>query len=164
MPFQPSLSLLRDSLLFGTALLGAFLAALWVSLVFWTYRDMRQRSQDRLLQTLAALVVLVLGPLGLIVYILLRPPRTLEEAYQHALEEEALLSEIEARTACPGCGARTDPEWQICPACQTRLRRRCGSCSRLLELSWRVCPFCATLTTSRPEDLEAAVNALLPSS
>ena len=115
MPFQPSLTLLRDSMLFGTALLGAFLAALWVSLVFWTYRDMRQRSQDRLLQTLAALVVLVLGPLGLIVYILLRPPRTLEDAYQHALEEEALLSEIEARTACPGCGARTRPRMADMP-------------------------------------------------
>ena len=155
MPFQPSLGTLRDALLFGTALFGAFLAALWLGLVFWTYRDLARRSQDRLLRILAALVVLLLGPLGVILYLLLRPPTTLEEAYQHALEEEALLSEIEARSQCPGCGARTLAEWQVCPACATRLRRACPSCGHLLELGWRLCPFCAAPAAARAEDSAA---------
>jgi len=151
MPFQPSLGTLRDALLFGTALFGAFLAALWLALVFWTYRDLARRSQDRVLRLLAAGVVLLLGPLGVILYLLLRPASTLEEAYQHALEEEALLSEIEARTQCPGCGARTLSEWQVCPACATRLRRACSDCGNLLELGWRLCPYCAAPAAGRAD-------------
>jgi hypothetical protein len=152
MPFQPSLGTLRDALLFGTATVGAFFAALWLSLVFWTYRDLGRRSQDRLMRLLAALIVLLLGPLGVIIYLLLRPQSTLDEAYQHALEEEALLSEIEARSQCPGCGARTRPEWQLCPACATRLRRQCASCGQLLELPWRLCPYCASPVAARVEN------------
>jgi hypothetical protein len=144
MRFPLDLSSLGNAFLFGTTLFGAFIVALWVSLVFWTYRDSRTRTQDRLLRILASLLPLILGPLGVLVYMVLRPPRTLDQTYQTTLEEEALLSEIEARTACPGCGNRTAPEWQLCPACHTRLRRPCSRCGKLMELSWKLCPFCAT--------------------
>lgn len=162
MPFQPSLGTLRDALLFGTALFGAFFAALWLALVFWTYRDLARRSQDRVLRLLAAVVVLLLGPLGVIIYLLLRPASTLEETYQHALEEEALLSEIEARSQCPGCGARTLPDWQVCPACATRLRRACATCGSLLELGWRLCPHCATPSAARADNGTASREPSAP--
>jgi RNA polymerase subunit RPABC4/transcription elongation factor Spt4 len=138
------LSSLGNAFLFGTTLFGAFLVALWVSLVFWAYRDSRARTQDRLLRVLSALLALVLGPLGVLVYLVLRPARTLDEVYQAALEEEALLSEVEARTACPGCGNRASAEWQLCPTCHTRLRRPCSRCGKLMELPWKICPYCAT--------------------
>ena len=144
MRFPLDLSSLGNAFLFGTTLFGAFIVALWVSLVFWTYRDSRTRTQDRLLRVLASLLPLLLGPLGVLVYMVLRPPRTLDQTYQTNLEVEALLSEIEARTACPGCGNRTAPDWQLCPACHTRLRRPCSRCGKLMELSWKLCPFCAT--------------------
>lgn len=35
-----------------TAFAGAFLVALWISLVVWTYRDIRSRARDPLVQTL----------------------------------------------------------------------------------------------------------------
>jgi len=144
MSFPLDLSSLGSAFLFGTTLFGAFLVALWVSLVFWAFRDSRARTQDRLLRVLAALLALVLGPLGVLVYLVLRPARTLDEVYQAALEEEALLSEIEARTACPGCGNRTSTDWQLCPTCHTRLRRPCSRCGKLMELPWKICPHCAT--------------------
>ena len=53
---------------------GAFLAALWISLVIWTYRDIRTRSRDPLVQTLATLFVAVLNLPGILVYLILRPP------------------------------------------------------------------------------------------
>ena len=46
--------------LFLTAWGGAFLAALWLSLVIWTYRDIRRRARDPLARILAVLVVAVL--------------------------------------------------------------------------------------------------------
>ena len=85
------------------AIFGALLAALWLSLVIWTFRDMRSRSRDPFAQILATLVVALLPGLGLVVYLILRPPETLAEAYERSLEEEALLQEIEERPACPGC-------------------------------------------------------------
>ena len=85
---------------------AAFLAALWISLVIWTYRDIRTRARDPLVQTLATLLVAVLNLPGILVYLILRPPRTLEEEYQRTLEEEALLQALEDLPLCPGCERR----------------------------------------------------------
>ncbi len=145
MPPVINLSSLGNLLTYLTAFFGAFLAALWLSLVFWTLRDIRSRSQDRLVHILASLVVAVLILPGLVIYMILRPRQTLNEAYGHTLEEEALLSQIEDRPACPGCGARLRSDWQVCPNCHTRLRKPCTHCSRLMELPWQICPYCGTL-------------------
>ena len=127
-----------------TAFGGAFLAALWISLVVWTYRDIRSRARDPLVQSLAALLVAVLNLPGVLVYLILRPPRTLEEEYQRTLEEEALLQALEDLPLCPGCERRVKDAWQICPNCHTKLKKSCHNCSKLMELSWNLCPYCGT--------------------
>ncbi|MBL8100494.1 MAG: zinc ribbon domain-containing protein [Anaerolineales bacterium] len=127
-----------------TAFAGAFIIALWVSLVIWTYRDIRARTRDPLIQTLAALLVAVLNLPGVLVYLILRPPRTLEEEYQRTLEEEALLQALEDLPLCPGCERRVKEDWQICPNCHTKLKKTCHNCSKFMELSWNICPFCGT--------------------
>ncbi|RCK74144.1 MAG: hypothetical protein ANABAC_2346 [Anaerolineae bacterium] len=134
----------RNLILVFTAWGGAFLAALWLSLVIWTYRDIRQRTRDRLARILAILVVTVLFLPGLVIYWILRPPRTLEDEYQQTLEEEALLQSIEEAVLCPGCGRKVEADWMVCPSCHTKLRKQCHQCQRLLELSWNICPYCAT--------------------
>lgn len=155
MPPSFQLNEMGNLFLYLTAFLGAFVAALWLSLIFWAYRDARERTDDRLARILAALVVALLGPPGLVIYLILRPRRTLDEVYQHTLEEEALLSEIEQTSTCPGCGARTAEGWQICPDCHTRLRKPCSQCGQLLELAWQICPHCATpVAGARSEDKE----------
>ena len=123
---------------------GAFLAALWLSLVVWTWRDIRARARDPLSQILAVAVVAVLNLPGVLVYLILRPQRTLEEEYQRTLEEEALLASIEDQALCPGCERRVREDWQVCPSCHTKLRKACQSCGKLMELSWNLCPFCGT--------------------
>src|SRR5512143_598961 len=127
-----------------TAFGGAFLAALWVSLVVWTYRDIRTRARDPFVQTLAALLVGILNLPGVLVYLILRPQRTLEEEYQRTLEEEALLQALEDLPLCPGCERRVKDDWQVCPNCHTKLKKTCHNCNKLMELSWNICPFCGT--------------------
>lgn len=130
--------------LFGTAFGAAFIAALWLSLVLWTYRDIRSRARDPLSRVLAVLVVAVLFLPGVLVYLILRPAQTLEAEYQQTLEEEALLQTIEEVPVCPGCSRHIEPDWIACPHCHTRLKKRCHQCGRLMELPWNLCPYCAT--------------------
>jgi hypothetical protein len=139
-----SLGSLQNFFTYLTAFFGAFLAALWLSLIFWTLRDIRSRSQDRLAQLFAVLVVAILNFPGVVIYLILRPPRTLDEIYQHTLEEEALLTQIEQQPTCPGCGTHTHAAWQVCPHCHTRLRKPCNTCGELMELPWQICPHCGT--------------------
>jgi RNA polymerase subunit RPABC4/transcription elongation factor Spt4 len=127
-----------------TAWGSAFLVALWVSLVIWTYRDIRARARDPLVRVLAVIVVALLFLPGLVVYLILRPMRTMEEEYQQTLEEEALLQTIEESPLCPGCGRRVKENWLVCPSCQTKLRKNCHHCGKLMELSWNLCPYCGT--------------------
>ena len=123
---------------------AAFLVTLWVALVIWTYRDIRNRARDTLAHILAVLVVAVLNLPGVLVYLILRPAHTLEEEYQRTLEEEALLTAIEDQALCPGCERRVHEDWQVCPNCHTKLKKACHHCGKLMELPWNLCPFCGT--------------------
>lgn len=138
-----------------SALAGAFLVALWISLVIWTFRDMRSRSRDAFAQLLAALMVFVLGPLGALLYLLLRPRETLAEKYERSLEEEALLQDIEERQICPGCKQPIEDEYVVCPICHIRLRQPCVHCGKLIHPRWGVCPYCATSQKALPGVEEA---------
>jgi RNA polymerase subunit RPABC4/transcription elongation factor Spt4 len=122
----------------------ALTVAFWIALVLWTLRDIRTRTRDFFAWLLAGLLVLVLGPIGLLLYLLLRPKHTLAEVYDRQLEEEALLRDITARRACPKCQTVTEPNWLLCPICATELRHTCAACGKPLELNWVVCPHCAT--------------------
>ena len=125
--------------IYGVVILAAF----WLAMVIWAYRDMRSRSRDTLAQLGVALMVAVLLLPGLLIYIFLRPRETLSEAYERSLEEEALLQEIEEKPTCPGCGQRVQDDWQACPHCFTRLKKPCVHCRQMLELPWQLCPYCA---------------------
>src|SRR3990172_3576898 len=159
---MPNLGLesLGGLFLYFSAAFGAFLVALWLSLAFWTWRDIRARSNDRFLRVLAPLLVFLLSLPGVIVYLILRPRLTLEEEYERALEEEALLVGIEEQATCPGCSRRADREWQICPHCHTRLRKACARCGRLLDLPWNLCPYCGT--PAQPVRAETPAEQALP--
>ena len=73
----------------GTLLL---LGALDVFLIFWTTRDVLLRSQSFLVQAFCILLVATLPYLGFLLYLLIRPARTVKER-----EVEKLIQEILAK-------------------------------------------------------------------
>lgn len=129
----------------ATFLIGlgiAFLIAFWISLIFWVFRDIRKRSDDLLMRILAVTISVLLFIPGILIYLIIRPSITIEEKYQSALEEEALLATLEETEACSGCERKVDPDWMVCPSCHTTLRKKCPRCNHLIELAWDICPYC----------------------
>jgi len=121
---------------------GAYLFAVYVGLIVWTFRDIRSRSRDILAAILAVLLVAAFNVFGLLVYTLLRPRTTLAEEYERSLAEEAMLQDLEERRLCPSCKRRVAPDYIVCPSCHHQLRLRCVGCGRLLNPGWDVCPYC----------------------
>lgn len=125
---------------------GVWALLLWLSIIVWVYRDIRDRTRDLGLQVLAVFVVMMFFPgfniPGLALYLMLRPRETLEEAYARSLEEEALLREIGDEGVCPSCRRFVERGWKVCPFCQTQLKDVCRQCSQLLSFNWVACPFC----------------------
>lgn len=121
----------------------AYVIALWFALVAWTFRDIETRSRSVFTQVFSTLLVVLFFVPGLLLYLILRPKETLDQAFQRALEEEYLLQDLDDAPLCPGCQRSVDAEFILCPHCQTHLRGPCPSCSRLVDLRWSVCPYCA---------------------
>jgi len=139
------------------ALGGAYLIATWFVLAIWTFRDIESRSKSVVTQVFSTLLVVLFWVPGLLLYWLLRPKQTLDEAYQRSLEEEYLLQDLEEMPLCPTCNHLVQDDWQICPHCATQLREPCSNCGQLIDLKWDVCPYCGTEHThDHHHDGEAA--------
>lgn len=136
------------------ALGGAYLLALWFVLAVWTFRDIETRSRSVVTQVFSTLLVVLFWVPGLLLYRLLRPSETLDEAYQRSLEEEYLIQDLEELPLCPSCNHFVEDDFQICPHCHSQLREPCTSCERLIDLRWEVCPYCGTRHQGRHIHLE----------
>ena len=97
------------------AALGAFLFAFWIAMGIWAFNDIRSRTRDWLVIVLAAALVLIFPIIGLILYMMIRPKATLADVYDRALEEEALLRELEETQTCHNCGVPVQEAWVFCP-------------------------------------------------
>lgn len=116
------------------------LAILYVLSIIWVVRDAYLRGTTWYIWAIVALVPLV----GVIAYILLRPPLLRidrdEQELEIALKQRQLMNYGE----CATCGYPVDASFVICPNCHTQLKNLCSHCERALEPSWAICPYCAT--------------------
>lgn len=120
-----------------------FLVVLWFALVYWTYRDARQRFADGGAVNAFTVLSLVMPYLGPVIYLVLRPPEFLADARERELGLEALERESYG-AYCPDCGYPIDKDFLACPACLRKLRDPCVRCTRPLDPRWKICPFCET--------------------
>ncbi len=140
---------------------GGLLLAFWLAVVVWAYRDIQARSRSGWMAFFTVVGVALLPVVGLIIYWLLRPRETLSTTYDRALEQEALLQQIEERPVCPTCARPTQTNWFLCPTCHTHLRQPCPVCNSPLELHWDICPYCGYLFEVEASDqAHAALDEL----
>lgn len=125
------------------ALSGAYLIALWFVLIVWTYRDIEARSRNVVTQVLSTMLSVLFFVPGVLLYLILRPKDTLDQAFQRSLEEEYLLQDLDELPLCPSCQHAVEDDYRLCPHCHAQLREPCVACHRLVDLRWRICPYCA---------------------
>ena len=93
-------------------------------------------------QNLDRIVVLFFVP-GLLVYLNLAPEGDTGPGISACTGRGVLAPGSRDLPLCPGCQRTVDPEFVLCPHCQTALRGPCPACSRLIDLRWSVCPYCS---------------------
>ena len=128
---------------FSTGLKAVFgyIFVLLVAIVIWVARDIVSRTKSLIFQVLAILLVIILNLPGLLIYLIIRPQKTLLEKYHEELEQKVLA---ETEENCPKCDRPLPLEFQFCPHCGEEARQKCKKCGKLVSKNWSVCPYCGT--------------------
>lgn len=144
------------------ALTGAYALALWFALIVWTYRDITSRTTNAVTQIFSTLVVVLFFVPGAIIYLILRPRETLDDAFQRTMEEEYLLQDLDDFPVCPSCRRSVRDDFMYCPHCRTELRLPCIGCHRLVDVRWESCPYCgvAQYEDALPDSTESELDEL----
>ncbi len=127
---------------FITLMFFFFLAVLWLACAFWVFKDARRRIDDKIVLAVAVLTGLVFGPVGLIVYAIVRPAETIADRQERELEIQMMEQRIGGEERCSFCKTPVHDDYLVCPTCGRRLRSSCPSCRKPIDPQWRVCPFC----------------------
>ena len=111
----------------------------WLSFVYWTYRDARLRNAPA---PFWAIIVFIFNYVGLILYLILRPPEYIDDVVERDLEIRKTEWLLAGKTKCPACGREIRDDFLICPYCRRKLKNSCVDCGRPLNLDWKICPYC----------------------
>ncbi len=122
------------------------LIVIWLSFVYWTYRDARLRNTSIIAALFWALVVFLFNFLGLLIYLILRPTEYIEDVKERALEIERIQLFLDSNISkCPSCSDKVMVDFMVCPHCRKKLKNSCISCEKPLEFNWKICPYCKTI-------------------
>jgi hypothetical protein len=112
------------SFMLGLLVTGISLVlATMIFLVTYVNRDASRRGMNSALWTILVLVLLpAWGPIGFIIYFLMREPLPYN---------------------CPQCGATVGARFNFCPSCKCNLHPSCPQCKREVVETDKFCPYCA---------------------
>ena len=119
-----------------------YIAALWISMIIWITRDAINRSNNLLFQIFVIILNILLPLFGLIIYLIIRPTKTLLESYYEDLEYRALVDNGEEREVCQKCKIDLSKDYDYCPNCAEKLRQSCLNCKKEYSKKWKNCPYC----------------------
>jgi len=74
-----------------------YLGLLWLSIIIWVTRDAINRSNNLLFQAFAILLNIVFPVLGTLLYLIIRPGKTVAERYYEELEHRLILESIQEK-------------------------------------------------------------------
>jgi hypothetical protein len=127
-----------------------FVIALDLALIFWTAKDARRRIEDPVIVGVCIAAAALFPFVGVLIYLILRPPEYLEDVRERELEIRAMERRLGADQVCPYCRNPAEASFLSCPYCGTKLKNACRRCKSPLDPAWRLCPHCETPVSSLP--------------
>ncbi|NDK08303.1 hypothetical protein EOM39_03575 [Candidatus Gracilibacteria bacterium] len=133
---------------------------IWISIIVWVLKDITNRTNSLMLQLLSLFIVVFLTPLGVFLYLLIRPGKTnLEKMYREIDDNLDLLSTIMKdkygvceTTRCPNCSTKLSSDFKYCPVCSIKVKTTCRECKKEIDPDWKVCPYCSKKVKEKEED------------
>lgn len=139
-------------------LLAVYFFIVWIAIIVWVTKDIINRTNNILYQIFSILTVLIWTPLWIVVYLLIRPSKTLfekyyeevqlddEESWDFELEkdetQEVEIKKVISKTNCPECNYEINSDYKFCPNCRKELKKFCIWCSKEINPEWTLCPYC----------------------
>ena len=74
-----------------------YVGLLWLSIIIWVTRDAISRTNSLLFQVFAILLNIAFPLLGILLYLIIRPGKTVLERYYEELEHRLILESIEGK-------------------------------------------------------------------
>lgn len=127
---------------FVWTLLVMALVIFWIVVLYWVWLDSGDRTSSIGARIGYVLLAVLLFIPGLIIYILIRPPQTLEEIYWADLERRYLKYETSELGDCVRCGTQLYPGYTYCPNCRLLLKVKCPNCTVEMDKNCKYCPSC----------------------
>lgn len=130
----------------------------WIWLIIWVARDISFRSNSKIFQILSVLIMILLTPLWVFIYLLIRPRKSIYDKCSAEIEwnleilaeivQEKIESDVDGQEnvelSCPECSKEIESDFIICPNCKSSLKDTCHECHKIIRESWKVCPYCET--------------------
>jgi hypothetical protein len=149
----PYIEQLYNNITFETVIkfMIVYFFIIWIALLIWVTKDIVNRTTSVILQIISILIILLWTPLGIFIYLLIRPSKTLFEKYHNEVEWNLDVMEwiIEEKNKdfwdalhCFSCESPILPAFKFCPTCKTELKVDCKWCEKHIYKNWKLCPYC----------------------
>ncbi len=159
--FQTTFSALSPNTIVSILVWYFFLV--WIALIIWVTKDITNRSSSLFVQIFSILLILLWTPFSIIIYLLIRPSKTLFEKYYDSTYEEEYYDDVEENiTKCSHCGFKIWADYKYCPNCKTCLKRECIECKAILPEWLKVCPYCGKDQIKKEVVEEVKVEEIIP--
>jgi len=120
--------------------LAIYLLIIWLAVVAWVIKDITTRTRNLLIIIFTATLILIGNLPTLIIYLLIRPEKTIEDSKDKDLFYASVLDKNVS--SCPTCNALVRTDFKFCPNCSTDLNLTCPNCKLGINPIWKFCVNC----------------------
>lgn len=107
----------------------------WVWWILYVTRDISHRTENILYEIFSILLAFLLWPVGLLLYLVIRP--------YHTIYEKKLLENLITKTQeCPECWTINNESNKYCVWCGEKLKIECKECKKEYYNQYEYCPHC----------------------
>lgn len=124
----------------------------WIAIIIWVIKDITNRTNSIYYQLFAILLVILLTPLWLLIYLIIRPRKTLFDLYYDEIDSNLdifwsiIKDKVDIDLEKIHCFSCRKPVWidfNYCPHCKESLSKECNKCEKKLYKWWKNCPYCS---------------------